>query len=174
MEEEQPYTFDRLIEEWFRPWSSDSITPQAAVPDDPQDRQEIINVLSLVVEAALSDLPRAFPLQFDFTAESVRQLDDLISLELREYLMARSDRRSFTNAFLVMLCEVGAYIGQTLVLNPGGHWVPRRPFWDSSVQCGHIEGSPFQWVIKAFSDDIDDAALWSRYSALTGFLKMAS
>ena len=78
------------------------------------------------------------------------------------------------NAFLVVVCELGALLGHLLMAEvPGSRWLHDWPYWESAVwhPASRTRAPVFHWALRRFSADGQDEPLAQRLAAAAGYMR---
>ena len=122
----------------YRPPEPDEWLPADAAPlSDVEDRQAALEHLSLVAEHLVALRHKKVPSIFNETPESLTELDFHF---WREDFPEVFERQKIDEH---LVPPIGAYLGQVLVRNLGGEWVPRKKLEESQVRVGQRAWLPF-------------------------------
>jgi hypothetical protein len=122
---------------WRPPEPEEWLPAEAALPSDVGDPERALEQYSLYAEHLVAMLHTEVPALFKGTPESLTDADfyfwrdDSPKRRLREVLDEH------------VVPAVGAYLGQVLVQNLGGRWIPRQKLMESGVLVGNRVWLPF-------------------------------
>jgi len=122
----------------YRPPEPDEWLPADAAPlSDVADRQAALEHLSYLAEHLVALRHKKVPSIFNETPESLTELDFHF---WREDFPEVFERQKIDEH---LVPPIGAYLGQVLVRNLGGEWVPRKKLEESQVRVGQRAWLPF-------------------------------
>ncbi|KFE63212.1 hypothetical protein [Hyalangium minutum] len=108
-----------------------------ALPSDVPDMKKALEHSSLMAESLVAILHSDVPSVFEQTSESLTDAD----LHFWAFRFPEMFERDRVDTHLVPL--IGAYLGEVLVRNLGGHWIPRQKVEESQVRVGSRVWLPF-------------------------------
>ena len=122
----------------------------------PQENPALTAELQRLAESHVALAGTKFGLTLDYSEESLRQTDDVISQQL-----------AVGNSLEDTLLTHGAYVGETLRRRLGGVWVQdeRGVALLQGIGGGDLSASPFSWVQSRLANGMSDA-LAGRFKAL--------
>jgi hypothetical protein len=109
----------------------------AALPSDVTDPKAACEHYSLLAEHLVALLHTKVPSVFKETPESLTDVDYQFWHEEFPRVFERSDIDSHA------VPAVGAYLGEVLVRNLGGQWIPRKKLEEAQVRVGNRVWLPF-------------------------------
>jgi len=122
----------------YRPPEPDEWLPAETAPSsDVADREAALKNISFVAEHLVALLHTKVPAVFE---ESPASLVDLDFHFWRENFPEVFERKNIDES---LVPPIGAYLGQVLVRNLGGEWVPRKKLEESQVRVGGRAWLPF-------------------------------
>lgn len=164
----QYQSYTQILNKWFVPWYPEDVdwTPfQSNLNGEWQVKTD--QHLAGMAQACVEDMESIWHTKLDFSPESIALLDQWITPSWRQVLQQDADPNTFANKFLVVVCELGAYLMQVILRNLDGETVLRAPYWDTSIIIGEREIFPFMAVIQRFSEEMNDTeALQGFYSSI--------
>jgi len=109
----------------------------AALPSDVPDTQKALEHYSLLAESLVAILHSGVPSVFQQTPESLTDADlHFWRFRFPEvFELERIDSR--------LVPAIGAYLGEVMVQNLGGQWIPRKKVEESQVRIGSRAWLPF-------------------------------
>jgi hypothetical protein len=122
----------------YQPPEPDEWLPaDAAPPSDVPDREAAISHLGDVAEHLVALLHTEVPSVFEETPESLTDIDFHFWREEFPRIFEREkiDQKAVP--------PIGAYLGNVLVRNLGGEWIPRKKIEESQVRVGRRCWLPF-------------------------------
>jgi hypothetical protein len=185
---------DDLFITYFGPWYGDSLPPDAqlqALPDVeqielpegvhistlqplPNEIQvKVARQLNSMKEAAEQDWPKSLDLSGDYSDEWLAAFQKHYNGEALRELLQRSAPNNFTNPFLIMCCELGACLGETLKRQrPELQWLYEFPYWDSSLfdLNSMTRINVFHWAVRAMSSEWENQSLPDKVKACLEFM----
>jgi len=61
----------------------------------------------------------------------------------------------------------GSYLGEVIKRNMGGKWIPRSPYWDSTILLFNgMEIAPFNMIHKRFIEEFKSGSIYEKYKTL--------
>jgi len=109
----------------------------AALSSDVPDTKKALEHYSLMAESLVAILHSEVPSVFEQTPESLTDAD----LDFWVWSFPERFERDQIDARLVP--AIGAYLGEVLVKNLGGQWIPRKKWEESQVRVGSRVWLPF-------------------------------
>jgi hypothetical protein len=113
---------------------------------------------------------RGAPLDLDY----VKAIDAHFQPKVVEGVLGQSDRTKYANPYLVLSCELGAIVGETLkTLRPELQWVYDLPYWDSFLfdLNSKTKINVFFWAVRRLSGEWDKQTLSAKVQAALDFIK---
>jgi len=104
----------------------------------------------------------------DFSESSLKLLDKGIAFFHKD-LFKSDDAQEPINEeqYDYFICIFGSYLGEVIKRNMGGKWIPRLPYWDSTVLIfNKVEIAPFSMVHKRFTEEFKKGSIYEKYKAL--------
>lgn len=153
----QYQSYGQIMNKWFVPWYPEDVdwTPfESNLNSDWQIKTD--KHLAGMAQACVEDMERMWQIKLDYSPESIGLLDQWITPSWRQVLQQDSDPEIFANKFLVVVCELGAYMMQVILRHIGGQTVLRAPYWDTAITLENREIFPFMAVIQRFSEEMNN------------------
>ncbi|HEY8211173.1 MAG TPA: hypothetical protein VIG99_27000 [Myxococcaceae bacterium] len=144
----------------YRPPEPEEWLPaDAAPPSDVTDREAALDRIGYVAEHLVALLHKKVPDLFDETPGSLTDLDFTF---WRETWPSTFDRKNIDES---LVPPIGAYLGEVLVRNLGGEWVPRKKLEESQVRVGNRAWLPFvrAWRYMRTNQSLLDYSLTQLY-----------
>ncbi len=122
---------------WQPPEPEEWLPADAALPSDVEDPERALEHYSYLAELLVALLHTEVPSIFEETPESLTDVDfyfwreEFPTSRLRENIDARA------------VPAIGAYLGEVLVRNLGGRWIPRQKLEEAQVLVGNRVWFPF-------------------------------
>ena len=113
------------------------LSADAALPSDVPDTKKALEHYSLMAESMVAVLHSEVPSVFEQTPESLTDAD----LHFWVWSFPERFERDKIDARLVP--AIGAYLGEVMVRNLGGQWIPRKKWEESQVRVGSRVWLPF-------------------------------
>ncbi|PTL84450.1 hypothetical protein [Vitiosangium sp. GDMCC 1.1324] len=109
----------------------------AALPSDVEDPKRALEIYSYLAELLVALLHTKVPSVFEETPESLTDVDYQFWHEEFPRVFERKNIDEHA------VPAIGAYLGQVLVRNLGGQWIPRKKFSEAQVRVGNRVWLPF-------------------------------
>ncbi|HYO72926.1 MAG TPA: hypothetical protein VEU33_43390 [Archangium sp.] len=122
---------------WLPPGPEEWRPADAALPPDVDDPERALEHYGTLAEHLVALLHTQVPSVFDATPESLTDVDFYFWREN----FPRSRLRENIEAYAVP--AIGAYLGEVLVSNLGGRWIPRQKLEEAQVLVGSRVWLPF-------------------------------
>jgi hypothetical protein len=122
---------------WQPPEPQEWLPSHSALPPDVDNLERSYQHYSYLAELLVALLHSQVPSVFDATPESLTDVDSYFWRE--EFPTSRLPEAIEAHA----VPAIGAYLGQVLVRNLGGRWLPRNNLMESQVLVGHRVWFPF-------------------------------
>jgi hypothetical protein len=122
---------------WQPPEPKEWRPADSALPPDVEDTERALEHYSYLAELLVALLHTKVPSVFEATPESLTDVDyqfwheDFPRIFEREHIDARA------------VPAIGAYLGEVLVRNLGGQWIPRKKLEEAQVRVGNRVWLPF-------------------------------
>jgi len=122
---------------WQPPEPEEWLPAEAALPSDVKDPERALKGLQLPGRAPRGAAAHQGPSVFDSTPESLTNVDYQF---WHEDFPEVFERRNIDEHAVP---AVGAYLGEVLVRNLGGQWIPRKKLEEAQVRVGQRVWLPF-------------------------------
>jgi hypothetical protein len=144
----------------YQPPEPEEWLPADAAPlSDVTDREAALHRIGYVAEHLVALLHKKVP---DIFKETPGSLTDVDFTFWRETWPSTFDRENIDEH---LVSPIGAYLGQVLVRNLGGEWVPRKKLEESQVRVGKRAWLPFvrAWRYMRTNQSLLDYSLTQLY-----------
>jgi excisionase family DNA binding protein len=155
------YTTTAELNAYRPPEPEEWLPADAAPPSDVPDREAAVGRIGYVAEHLVALLHNEVPGIFQETPGSLTDIDFIF---WREDWPSNRDRKALDQA---LVPPIGAYLGEVLVRNLGGEWVPRKKLEESQVRVGNRAWLPFvrAWRYMRTNQSLMDYSLTQLYRA---------
>ena len=155
------YTKTAELNAYRPPEPEEWLPADAAPPSDVPDREAAVHRIGYVAEHLVALLHKDVPDIFEETPGSLTDLDFLF---WHEDWPSNHDRKKIDESLVL---PIGAYLGNVLVRNLGGEWVPRKKLDESQVRVGNRAWLPFvrAWRYMRTNQSLLDYSLTQLYRA---------
>ncbi len=162
--------YEAFMSKWFSVWGSGPYDPNKieATNISKKEQAQYEEIVRSMASACVQDFKNDFKIDLDYTLDSLKDIDSVITPETRKKFESVSKSNDINNQLLIFICEIGAYLGEVLNRQKNGKWNMVYPYWDSPLLVGKTEAFwPFHWVIKAFSGQLskNGGNLYAKYMA---------
>jgi hypothetical protein len=163
--------FTRYFLPLYPPEVRDDLARARTTDANPAGNAQILGHLDSIGRTFARMAPNALgcdELELDFSDASVHRLSAAIDRAARDRLVTPVQEQGEVPPLVQLVTHGAVYVGACVVQNHGGRWQVRNPLWESLVELESRAGvgslAPFQWWLKAMSDDeIDQQRLADRY-----------
>ncbi|PTL83233.1 hypothetical protein [Vitiosangium sp. GDMCC 1.1324] len=144
---------------WQPPEPEEWLPADAALPSDVEDPKRALEHYSYLAELLVALLHTKVPSVFEATPESLTNVD----YQFWHEEFPRVFERENIDAHAVP--AIGAYLGQVLVRNLGGQWIPRQKLEEAQVRVGNRVWLPFvrAWRYMRSCQSLLDSSLTQLY-----------
>ena len=118
-------------------------------------------------------LEAAFGEKIDFSESSLKLLDKGIALFHKDLFESDDSQEPIDEEqYNYFVCMFGSYLGEVIKRNMGGKWIPRSPYWDSTILISNkMELAPFNMIHKRFTEEFKKGSIYEKYRGLGVKLK---
>jgi hypothetical protein len=139
-------------------WKGLSASELARLPADSEN--EVRKQIQTMVDAATEDWPGFLLISPPVTLDWIDAFDKYYTRREIVKVINKSDPSDYSNDYVVLCCEFGAVLGQSLIgLNPRLFWLPEYPYWETPIfdpRSGSVI-NVFSWAVKKMSEyGVDD------------------
>ena len=129
----------------------------------PEGQTKALGMIQTMYDSTRGSWADIFDLEDDLPETWIQAFDDYYDADTVQEVIDRSDPNDFSNELVVLICQLGAVLGDFFIrCQPRLQWIPDLPYWESSLYdraSGYVI-PPFHWAIKKFSAyGIDDGCL---------------
>lgn len=163
-------SYEATMKKWFWVWGVGPEEDEIDTSNIEESMQpKMVAILENLAKDCVKDFKKDYGIELDYSLESLKLLDQLITPEFRRDLEKRSSPKNFSNPFLVIVAKMGGYFGEVVRRDLGGEWLPMDPYWESQLVINQERGEAlfaFHWMIKRFSEELNDGSLYKKYLEL--------
>ncbi|MBI2863965.1 MAG: hypothetical protein HYX94_05325 [Chloroflexi bacterium] len=119
--------------------------------------EENLGRIRRMADHAISDLKEDLNINLDWTEESLAILDRALTPEYLRHIAELDRQKEFTpedwrSLHMVLVGAIGSYLGEMVLKHIGGKWLPRDPYFYSTISFGPREYDPYAMAEKRLAD----------------------
>ncbi len=135
-------------------WGKPGAAAELVSPLTDEGQKMMKEQIEEIYQAAKEDWPDFLGVKDEVSLDWVEAFDQYFDKEKVAELLENSDPEEFSNELVVLSCELGAVIGNSMIQeDPELKWMADCPYWESAIydiRTG-FRVNVFHWAIKKFS-----------------------